>query len=61
VLDEPSDRLHPRDNDRLIRLLAKPPRYRNTVLVVEHDAEMMRSADHILDIGPSAGELGWPA
>src|SRR6266576_2907522 len=58
VLDEPSIGLHPRDNDRLIRLLHNLRDIGNTVLVVEHDAEMMRSADHILDIGPSAGELG---
>jgi excinuclease ABC subunit A len=58
VLDEPSIGLHPRDNDRLIRLLLNLRDIGNTVLVVEHDAEMMRSADHILDIGPSAGELG---
>jgi len=58
VLDEPSIGLHPRDNDRLIRLLHNLRDIGNTVLVVEHDEEMMRSADHILDIGPAAGELG---
>ena len=58
VLDEPSIGLHPRDNDRLIRLLKNLRDIGNTVLVVEHDAEMMRAADHILDIGPAAGELG---
>ena len=58
VLDEPSIGLHPRDNDRLIKLLKNLRDIGNTVLVVEHDAEMMRSADHILDIGPAAGELG---
>src|ERR1051326_8412096 len=58
VLDEPSIGLHPRDNNRLIRLLQNLRDIGNTVLVVEHDAEMMRSADHILDIGPAAGELG---
>src|SRR5205085_3035600 len=58
VLDEPSIGLHPRDNDRLIRLLQNLRDIGNTVLVVEHDADMMRSADHILDIGPGAGELG---
>jgi excinuclease ABC subunit A len=52
------DRLHPRDNDRLIRLLHNLRDIGNTVLVVEHDEDMMRAADHILDIGPSAGELG---
>ena len=58
VLDEPSIGLHPRDNDRLIRLLQNLRDIGNTVLVVEHDEEMMRAADHILDIGPAAGELG---
>jgi excinuclease ABC subunit A len=58
VLDEPSIGLHPRDSDRLIRLLHNLRDIGNTVLVVEHDAEMMRAADHILDIGPAAGELG---
>jgi excinuclease ABC subunit A len=58
VLDEPSIGLHPRDNDRLIHLLHNLRDIGNTVLVVEHDEEMMRSADHLLDIGPAAGELG---
>jgi excinuclease ABC subunit A len=58
VLDEPSIGLHPRDNERLIRLLHNLRDIGNTVLVVEHDEEMMRGADHILDIGPAAGELG---
>src|ERR1041385_4903516 len=58
VVDEPSIGLHPRDNDRLIRLLHNLRDIGNTVLVVEHDEEMIRSADHILDIGPAAGELG---
>jgi excinuclease ABC subunit A len=58
VLDEPSIGLHPRDNDRLISLLHNLRDIGNTVLVVEHDEDMMRAADHILDIGPSAGELG---
>src|SRR5438105_2990281 len=58
VLDEPSIGLHPRDNDRLIRLLHNLRDIGNKVLVVEHDAEMMRAADHILDVGPAAGELG---
>ena len=58
VLDEPSIGLHPRDNDRLIALLRNLRDIGNTVLVVEHDEDMIRSADHILDIGPSAGELG---
>ncbi len=58
VLDEPSIGLHPRDNERLIRLLHNLRDIGNTVLVVEHDAEMIRAADHVLDIGPAAGELG---
>src|SRR5207244_1368413 len=58
VLDEPSIGLHPHDNDRLSRLLHNRRDIGNTVLVVEHDAEMMRAADHILDVGPAAGELG---
>jgi excinuclease ABC subunit A len=58
VLDEPSIGLHPRDGDRLIKILQGLRDLGNTVLVVEHDADMMRAADHILDIGPAAGELG---
>jgi excinuclease ABC subunit A len=58
VLDEPSIGLHPRDNGRLIRLLENLRDIGNTVLVVEHDAEMMCAADRILDIGPAAGEQG---
>ena len=58
VLDEPSIGLHPRDNARLIKILENLRDIGNTVLVVEHDEEMMRSADHILDIGVYAGELG---
>ena len=58
VLDEPSIGLHPRDSARLIRLLHDLRDIGNTVLVVEHDEEMMRAADHILDIGPAAGEFG---
>jgi excinuclease ABC subunit A len=58
VLDEPSIGLHPRDNSRLIKILENLRDIGNTLLVVEHDEEMMRSADHILDIGLHAGELG---
>ncbi|MFN2598403.1 MAG: excinuclease ABC subunit UvrA [Pyrinomonadaceae bacterium] len=58
VLEEPSIGLHPRDSERLIKLLHDLRDIGNTVLVVEHDADMMRAADHILDIGPAAGELG---
>ncbi len=58
VLDEPSIGLHPRDGRRLIKLLERLRDIGNTLLVVEHDAEMMRAANHILDVGPHAGELG---
>jgi len=58
VLDEPSIGLHPRDAQRLIQILLRLRDIGNTVLVVEHDAEIMRSADHILDLGPGAGENG---
>ncbi len=58
VLDEPSIGLHPRDGRRLIEILQRLRDIGNTVLVVEHDAEMMRAADYILDLGPGAGENG---
>jgi excinuclease ABC subunit A len=58
VLDEPSIGLHPRDNQRLIRILENLRDIGNTVLVVEHEPEMMMSANKIIDIGPGAGELG---
>jgi len=58
VLDEPSIGLHPRDTDRLIRILRELRDLGNTVLVVEHDPDVLRSADHLLDLGPGAGELG---
>ena len=58
VLDEPSIGLHPRDSRRLIDILKSLKSLGNTVLVVEHDAEIMKSADHIIDLGPRAGELG---
>ena len=58
VLDEPSIGLHPRDNERLIRILKNLRDIGNTVLVVEHEPEMMMQADHLIDIGPGAGELG---
>ena len=58
VLDEPSIGLHPRDNKRLIHILENLRDIGNTVLVVEHEPEMMMSADKIIDIGPGAGELG---
>ncbi len=58
VLDEPSIGLHPRDSQRLVEILKSLKTLGNTVLVVEHDAEIMRSADHIVDLGPRAGENG---
>jgi len=58
VLDEPTIGLHPRDNDRLIKILKSLRDIGNTVLVVEHDPEMMKAADNILDIGPFAGVHG---
>ncbi|MGB2171564.1 MAG: excinuclease ABC subunit UvrA [Flavobacteriaceae bacterium] len=58
ILDEPSIGLHSRDNERLIRILKKLRDLGNTVIVVEHDEEIMRSADHIIDIGPEAGTQG---
>jgi excinuclease ABC subunit A len=58
ILDEPSIGLHQRDNDRLIGTLERLRDLGNTVLVVEHDEQMMRSADWIVDMGPGAGEHG---
>jgi excinuclease ABC subunit A len=58
ILDEPSIGLHQRDNARLIRTLVHLRDLGNTLLVVEHDEETMRAADHIIDIGPGAGEHG---
>jgi excinuclease ABC subunit A len=58
VLDEPSIGLHSRDTGRLIRILHNLRDLGNTILVVEHDADVMRAADHIVDMGPGAGELG---
>ncbi|MDD3376168.1 MAG: excinuclease ABC subunit UvrA [Candidatus Riflebacteria bacterium] len=58
VLDEPSIGLHPRDNRRLIDSLKKLRDLGNTVLVVEHDREIMEEADYIIDIGPGAGKAG---
>ncbi|HJZ69345.1 MAG TPA: excinuclease ABC subunit UvrA, partial [Blastocatellia bacterium] len=58
VLDEPSIGLHPRDNAKLIRILKNLRDIGNTVLVVEHEPEMMLSSDKLIDIGPGAGELG---
>ena len=58
VLDEPSIGLHPRDNTKLITTLKRLKEIGNTVIVVEHDKEMMEEADYIFDIGPGAGQLG---
>ena len=58
ILDEPSIGLHQRDNRRLIETLLRLRDLGNTVIVVEHDEETMRSADHIVDMGPGAGEHG---
>ncbi|NQX58275.1 excinuclease ABC subunit UvrA [Paenibacillus qinlingensis] len=58
ILDEPTTGLHPRDTVGLIRVLQQLRDLGNTVLVIEHDVEMMRAADHIIDIGPGAGEFG---
>ncbi|WP_433276013.1 excinuclease ABC subunit UvrA [Pseudonocardia xinjiangensis] len=58
VLDEPSVGLHPRDTGRLIESLRRLRDAGNTVIVVEHDADVMRCADHLIDIGPGAGNAG---
>ncbi len=58
VLDEPSVGLHPKDTEKLINILIDLKNIGNTVLVVEHDEDIMRSADHIIDIGPEAGSNG---
>lgn len=58
ILDEPSIGLHPKDTERLIKVLRKLQKIGNTVLVVEHDEEIIRSSDEIIDIGPKAGVHG---
>jgi excinuclease ABC subunit A len=58
VLDEPSIGLHPRDNARLVETLLQLRDLGNSVFVVEHDAETIRAADHVVDMGPGAGEAG---
>ncbi len=58
ILDEPSIGLHSRDTDRLIHVLRQLQQLGNTVIVVEHDEEIIRAADYIIDIGPKAGRLG---
>ena len=58
ILDEPSIGLHSRDTDRLITVLRQLQQLGNTVVVVEHDEDIMKAADYIIDIGPDAGNLG---
>lgn len=58
VLDEPSVGLHPRDNDRLVGMLRRLCDQGNTVVVVEHDPVILAAADHVIDLGPGAGERG---
>ena len=58
ILDEPSIGLHSRDTDKLIHVLRQLQQLGNTVVVVEHDEEIIRAADYIIDIGPKAGRLG---
>ena len=58
VLDEPSIGLHPRDTNRLIGILKSLRRLGNTILVVEHDPDLIRAADYLIDLGPGAGEHG---
>ena len=58
VLDEPSVGLHPRDTQRLVRILERLRDLGNTIVVVEHEAGVMRAADHIVDLGPGHGETG---
>src|SRR5262249_59297765 len=58
ILDEPSIGLHQRDNARLLATLRTLRDLGNTVIVVEHDEETMRAADHLIDLGPGAGKHG---
>ena len=58
ILDEPSIGLHSRDTDRLIKVLNDLVEIGNTVIVVEHDEDILRKADHLIDVGPDAGRLG---
>lgn len=58
ILDEPSIGMHPRDNDKLIGILSRLRDTGNTVLVVEHDADIISAADEVIDLGPGAGERG---
>jgi len=58
VLDEPTVGLHPRDNDRLISILKQLQDLGNTLVVVEHDADVIKSATHVIELGPGSGHLG---
>lgn len=58
VLDEPSSGLHPAENDRVISVLQKLCKLNNTLVVVEHDADFLHAADHIVELGPGAGKAG---
>src|SRR6185436_2581707 len=58
VLDEPTIGLHPRDNTKLLKALHKLRDLGNTLLVVEHDREVIENCDHVLDFGPGAGKFG---
>ena len=58
ILDEPSIGLHPRDNNRLLKMLNRLKNLGNTILVVEHDADCILQADHVIDMGPGAGRKG---
>ncbi len=58
ILDEPSIGLHSRDTDRLVKVLRQLQQLGNTVVVVEHDEEIIRAAEYIIDVGPKAGRLG---
>ena len=59
VLDEPTIGLHPRDNDRLINVLHELNKLGNTLVVVEHDHDVINNASHILEMGPGLGTYGW--
>ena len=58
VLDEPTIGLHPRDTNRLLKTLESIKELGNSIIVVEHDREVMMAADHIIELGPAAGEHG---
>ena len=58
ILDEPSIGLHPKDTEKLIKVLKSLSDLGNTVIVVEHDEDIMQAADEIIDIGPEAGTFG---